>query len=131
MISLYNVDVMSTEWAVDSTETYDRWFESLTEEEQDAVIAAVDVLEDRGPTLGRPLVDTIKQSRHKNMKELRPPAGDVRILFAFDPERKAILLLGGDKSGSWNKWYDKNVPVADHLFDQHVASLKEQRRPDG
>ena len=82
--------------------------------------AAVEILEERGPSLGRPLVDTITGSRHKNMKELRPPIGNMRILFAFDPRRTAILLIGGDKSGQWSRWYKKMVPVADRLYDEHL-----------
>jgi hypothetical protein len=71
-------------------------------------------------------VDTIKQSRHKNIKELIPPASDIRVLFAFDPHRAAILLIGGDKSGGWSTWYDQMVPVADNLFDEHLRELESE-----
>jgi hypothetical protein len=74
-------------------------------------------------------VDTIKQSRHKNMKELIPPASDIRVLFAFDSRRAAILLIGGDKSGEWNTWYDRMVPVADDLFDEHLRELESEGAP--
>jgi hypothetical protein len=74
-------------------------------------------------------VDTIKQSRHKNMKELIPPASDIRVLFAFDPRRAAILLIGGDKSGEWSAWYDRMVPVADDLFDEHLRELESEGAP--
>ncbi|HEY3921402.1 MAG TPA: type II toxin-antitoxin system RelE/ParE family toxin [Gaiellaceae bacterium] len=84
----------------------------------------------RRPSLGRPLVDTIKQSRHKNMKELIPPASDIRVLFAFDPRRAAILLIGGDKSGEWSTWYDRMVPVADDLFDEHLRELESEGAPN-
>lgn len=66
------------------------------------------LLAERGPSLGRPLVDTEVRSRHKNMEELRPGSSgrsELRILFAFDPERRAILLVAWDKSGNWSKWY--------------------------
>lgn len=76
--------------------------------------------------LGRPLVDTIASSRHANMKELRPLATDIRILFAFDPRRMAILLLGGDKSGQWERWYKVNVPIADALYDEHIEALRKE-----
>jgi hypothetical protein len=102
----------------------------LAEEEQEAVTAAVNVLQRGGPSLGRPLVDTIKQSRHKNMKELIPPASDIRVLFAFDPRRAAILLIGGDKSGEWSTWYDRMVPVADDLFDEHLRELESEGAPN-
>jgi hypothetical protein len=75
------------------------------------------------PALGRPLVDRIKASRHHNMKELRSTGGNVRILFAFDPERKAILLIGGDKTGQWKGWYSKSIPIADDLYDEHLENL--------
>jgi hypothetical protein len=84
-------------------------------------------LRDKGPALGRPLVDTVKASRHRNMKELRPGSTgrtEVRVLFAFDYERKAILLLGGDKSNDWKGWYKTNIPIADERFEQHQAKLQ-------
>ncbi len=81
----------------------------------DQIIAAIRILATVGPGLGRPLVDTIVGSRHNNMKELRPGSSgrsEVRILFAFDPKRHAIMLLAGDKQGRWDKWYRENIPVA-------------------
>lgn len=95
--------------------------------QQDAVAAAVEILKDSGPSLGRPLVDTIKGSRHSNMKELRPGAtGTLRVLFAFDPRRHAILLIGGDKTGRWQEWYDEILPVADDLYDAHLQALRDE-----
>ena len=79
-----------------------------------------------GPGLGRPLVDTIKQSRHANMKELRPLGTRIRILFAFDLRRTAILLIGGDKSGRWRQWYVETIPIADDLYDEHLRTLAEE-----
>jgi len=73
------------------------------------------------------LVDTIKQSRHANMKELIVPRGNIRILFAFDPRRMAILLIGGDKTDEWDKWYDRMVPVADDRYDEHLAALEREQ----
>lgn len=83
-------------------------------------------LEGLGPSLGGPLVDTLKGSRHKNMKELRPPGTSLRVCFVFDPRRIAIPLLGGDKSGEWSTWYRKNIPVADALYDDHPRTLREE-----
>jgi len=91
------------------------------------VTAAIDKLEDDGPTLGRPMVDRIAGSKYQNMKELRPGSSrssEIRILFAFDLHRRAILLAAGDKSGDWTQWYDDNIPVADDRFTQHQASLR-------
>lgn len=79
------------------------WTGRLTVAEQDAVARAVEVLQERGPGLGRPLVDTVTGSRHANMKELCPPGKTIRILFAFDERRSAILLLGGDKRDRWRE----------------------------
>ena len=90
-------------------------------------MAALELLEERGPQRGRPLVDTVNDSRHKNMKELRPGSSgrsELRILFAFDPERKGILLVAGDKSGNWKKWYKINIPIADARFDEHLTKQK-------
>lgn len=116
-------------WEVEYTDQFGEWWDDLAAEEQDAVTAVVNVLQRGGPSLGRPLVDTIKQSRHKNMKELIPPASDIRVLFAFDPRRAAILLIGGDKSGEWSAWYDRMVPVADDLFDEHLRELESEGAP--
>lgn len=109
-------------WQVQQTDEFGQWWGSLTDEEQDEIDAAVELLEERGPALGRPLVETIKQSKFSNMKELR--VGTTRILFAFDPLRVAILLIGGDKKNKWKKWYDTYVPVADKLYETHLAEIK-------
>jgi len=118
-------------WEVEVTDEFADWYASLTAEEQDEVIARVDVLEAGGPGLGRPVVDQVHQSRHSHMKELRVPGG-LRALFAFDPRRVAILLIGGDKSpddpGSpnWNRWYDRYLPIADDLYDEYLDELREE-----
>ena len=96
----------------------------------DQIGAAIEILGEHGPGLGRPLVDSIVGHRHKNMKELRPGSAgrsEVRILFAVDPKRRSIMLLAGDKQGAWTKWYRKNVPVADDRYDDHLARLREEK----
>lgn len=113
-------------WHIEA-ELIESWVASLDSNSRAQVYAAIEILRENGPQLGRPLVDTVTASRHKNMKELRPGSAgrtELRILFAFDPERKAILLLAGDKAGNWNRWYKKNIPVADDLFDHHLKLLK-------
>ncbi|GAA4528885.1 type II toxin-antitoxin system RelE/ParE family toxin [Brachybacterium sp. AOP42-B2-9] len=113
-------------WSVD-IELIAGWLASLDEDSQAQVVAAIEILEDQGPHLGRPLVDTVSTSRHKNMKELRPGSSgrsELRILFAFDPTRNAIMLVAGDKAGSWKRWYQRNIPVADDLFDDHLRTQK-------
>ena len=75
----------------------------------------------------RPVVGDVSASRHANMKELRvSKAGALRVLFAFDPRRCAILLLGGDKSGRWERWYRWAVPAADDLYDAHIEELRDE-----
>ena len=113
-------------WDVEYTDQFGDWFWGLDEVAQDTVVAAVEILAERGPGLGRPLVDTIKGSRHANMKGLRPRGGNLRILFAFDPSRMAILLIGGDKTGRWETWYQEFIPIADQLYDEHLEILHKE-----
>ena len=85
------------------------------------------LLAENGPSLKRPVVGEIKTSRHTNLKELIvSAAGALRVLFAFDPRRHAILLLGGDKSGNWDAWYATAVPQADALYDEHLQELRDE-----
>lgn len=113
-------------WEVEYTDQFGEWWNALTTEEQRRTEAAVEVLQERGPGLGRPWVDTLEGSRHSNMKELRPRGGHLRILFAFDPRRAAILLLGGDKTGQWSSWYEQAIPRADELYDEHLRELRDE-----
>jgi hypothetical protein len=113
-------------WSVEFHPECEQWADAFDQADAEALLAAVRILRDRGPALGRPLVDTVVASRHSNMKELRPGSTgrtEVRVLFAFDPTRRAILLVGGDKSGNWKDWYRRNIPVADDRFDEHIAGL--------
>ncbi len=112
-------------WKVEYTDEFGGWFDGLGEEEQEDVVLAVEKLEERGPGLGRPFADVVKGSRHANMKELRPLATNLRVLFAFDPRRQAILLIGGDKTGRWREFYEDAIPVADDLYDEHLDELRE------
>ena len=93
--------------------------------------AAIDKLEADGPTLGRPLVDVVKGSKLHNLKELRPGsagAGEVRLLFVFDPTRRAVLLVAGDKAGGWQRWYQDNVPLAEGRYERWLAGEYEEER---
>ncbi|MEU7715917.1 type II toxin-antitoxin system RelE/ParE family toxin [Micromonospora chalcea] len=120
-------------WEVSLTEEVEEWFLRLSKDDPDSagqVAAAIDLLAEEGPSLGRPLVDHVKGSDYKNMKELRPgSAGDteIRILFAFDPQREAILLVAGDKAGNWKGWYETSILEADQKFTEHLRELKGQR----
>jgi hypothetical protein len=114
-------------WEVEVTDQFLDWWSELTVEQQESLTARVDLLAERGPDLGRPVVDRIHMSRHHSMKELRAAQGGaLRVLFMFDPRRQAILLLGGDKSGEWNAWYAWAVPLADDLYDTYLAELREE-----
>jgi hypothetical protein len=99
------------------------WLMRLSDDDYDSIMARIELLEQYGPGLGRPVVDSIHGSRHANMKELR--AGSMRALFAFDPLRQAIVLVGGDKRDDWTGWYERNIPIADDLLDAHLISLQE------
>jgi hypothetical protein len=117
-------------WQVDLHDEFVPEYHSLPTEVQDALLADIKLLEQFGPGLGRPHADTLDDSRHSNMKELRfDAAGGVwRIAFAFDPMRKAILLVAGDKSGgSGRRFYRQLIEKADTRFDEHLVRLKEER----
>jgi hypothetical protein len=93
---------------------------------------AILILERNGPAEGRPLVDSVTASRIANMKELRPPSSgrsEIRILLVFDPWRAAILLVAGDKSGQWGKWYRTAIPRAEQLYDDYLAERRKETRP--
>ncbi|HEY7030378.1 MAG TPA: type II toxin-antitoxin system RelE/ParE family toxin [Thermomicrobiales bacterium] len=113
-------------WEIEGTDEFAAWYRGLTEAQSESVDMAVRALELGGPALGRPYVDSLTASRHANMKELRPRGGNLRILFAFDPRRSAILLLGGDKTGRWGRWYREAIPIADDLYDEHLETLKKE-----
>ena len=89
-------------------------------------VRLAELLEERGPGLSRPVVDSIVASRHPNMKELR--AGSIRALFAFDPLRRAIVLVGGDKRNDWTGWYERTIPRADNLLDEHLDAMRRESR---
>jgi hypothetical protein len=121
-------------WEISLHEDVEHWYLDLCRDDPvtaDGIADAIEQLVTVGPALGRPLVDRIHGSRHHNMKELRPPStggSEVRLLFAFDPEREAVFLVAGDKSGRWTSWYREAVPLADKRFDQHLEALRTQQQ---
>ncbi len=118
-------------WRVEFDPAFDPEFDALPVSVQDELLAQVNILEALGPDLGRPRVDTLKGSRHSNMKELRFGAdnGVWRVAFAFDPRRRAIVLVAGDKSGvSQRRFYTTLINKADERFDAHLDRLKHGRR---
>jgi len=113
-------------WAVLFHDDFDAEFAALDEALQDELLAHAKLLEEFGPNLGRPTVDTLKGSKHANMKELRFSwNGEVwRVSFAFDPKRQAILLVGGDKGGAdQRRFYRRLIALSDQRYDTHLASL--------
>lgn len=114
-------------WQVEYTDEFAAWWATLDEAAQDAIDRRVGMLEAYGPSLGCPYVDTVNGSRHANMKELRATQSNrpYRVLFVFDPRRQAILLVGGDKAGD-KLFYERTIPQADKLYDDHLAELKRE-----
>src|SRR5215470_7030647 len=112
------------------TAEVESFLDELYESDRDShqlVNQAILVLEQNGPAEGRPLVDTITASKIANMKELRPPSAgrtEVRILFVFDPWRAAILLVAGDKSGQWARWYRSAISRAEELYAVYLVERK-------
>lgn len=112
-------------WEIEGTDTFASWFADLDDDEKESVIAAVDLLEERGVTLGAPHTSGITTSRFGHMRELRiqHQGRPYRVLYAFDPRRVGLLLIGGDKTGD-DRWYEKFVPRADSLYEEHLRNLK-------
>ena len=116
-----------TEWEILMTAQVESFLDDLYESDRAShqlVNQAILVLERNGPAEGRPLVDTITASRIANMKELRPPStrrSEIRILLVFNPWRSVILLVAGDKSGKWEKWYRTAIPLAEQMYDDYLA----------
>jgi hypothetical protein len=114
-------------WAVEYTDEFGEWWATLSADEQESLAVSVELLRQLGPALPRPHADTLRGSKHANMKELRTQhrGRPLRTLFAFDPRRCAILLIGGDKTGD-KRFYDRMIPLADRLYDAHLQELKDK-----
>ena len=119
-------------WDVEYTDEFGDWWESLSADEQESVAVSVRLLEERCPSLGFPHSRGINGSRHGHMRELRTQhvGRTYRTLYAFDPRRSAILLIGGSKAGD-DRWYEINVPLADRLYDEHLEQLRKEGLIDG
>ncbi|WP_082100252.1 type II toxin-antitoxin system RelE/ParE family toxin [Demequina maris] len=114
-------------WEVVLLPEVETWLMTIAVEQPrlaERVVAAIDLLEAEGPGLGRPLVDRIEGSRLPHLKELR--VATVRALFAFDPDRSAIVLTIGDKRGRWTDWYSQNIPIAERRFEQWVDARRQE-----
>jgi hypothetical protein len=121
-----------TDWEILMTTEVESFLDELYETDRAShqlVNQAILVLERNGPAEGRPLVDSITASRIANMKELRPPSSgrtEIRILLVFDPWRSAVLLVAGDKSGQWDKWYRTAISHAEQLYDDYLAERRKE-----
>ncbi len=115
------------DWEVDLDAECKAWFNGLDIGIRRSILARLVLLRRFGPQLGRPHVDKVEGSAHSNMKELRVQhkGRPWRVLFAFDPDRQAILLVGGDKGGV-KRWYKINVPIADARYMAHLETLGEE-----
>jgi hypothetical protein len=124
-----------TEWEILLTAEVESFLDELYESDRGShqlVNQAILVLERNGPAEGRPLVDSITASRIANMEELRPASSgrsEIRILLVFDPWRSVILLVAGDKSGQWDKWYRMAIPRAEQLYDAYLAERRKEMGP--
>jgi len=112
-------------WEVITTDRFDTWYDALDEKDRTNVLAAMLVLSDYGPRLSRPYADTVNGSSFPNMKELRVQSRGkpIRVFYAFDPQRCAILLCGGNKSGAGNRFYREMISMADHEYAEHLKTL--------
>ena len=119
-------------WEVEYTDEFGAWWAGLTEGEQESLAASVRLLEERGPALGYPHSSGISGSKHGHLRELRTQheGRPLRTLYAFDPRRSAILLIGGDKTGD-DRWYVTHIPIADRLYDEHLEQLRQEGLSDG
>jgi hypothetical protein len=115
-------------WEIEYTDAFDNWWDVLSEPEQIDVAAVIGLLEQFGPALRFPYSSAIHNSKHGHVRELRiqHKGKPYRVLYAFDPRRVALLLIGGDKTGQ-ARWYEKYVPIADRLYSEHLQVLEIER----
>jgi hypothetical protein len=114
-------------WHIEYTDEFENWWRILTEDQQDDVVSVVQLLEESGTQLPFPYSSGINSSKHSHMRELRIQSGGkpIRVFYAFDPRRVAILLIGGDKTGD-KRFYEKYILIADRLYDQYLNEIREE-----
>lgn len=116
-------------WDVEFTDEFEEWWDLLTEDEQIDINAGVIMLESEGPHLSFPYSSGISGSKYNHMRELRVQhkGEPYRLLYAFDPRRTALLLIGGCKTGD-DRWYEVHIPIADKLYENHLKSLEKDKK---
>jgi hypothetical protein len=114
-------------WSVEHTDEFAEWYHDLSEGQQDDITAAGLLLMEQGPQLPFPYSSGINGSKHTHMRELRVQSGGrpLRVFYAFDPRRSAVLLIGGDKTGD-GRFYERMVPIADELYDVYIAEIRKE-----
>lgn len=112
---------------IEYTDEFGKWWSNLEDSEQDDITSVVTLLEKRGVNLGYPYSSKINDSKHSQMRELRiqSKGKPIRIFYAFDPKRDAILLIGGDKTGD-KRFYQRMIPIADRLYDTYLEEIKRE-----
>jgi len=115
------------DWGVEHTDEFARWYGGLSESQQDDITAVGLLLMEHGPQLPFPHSSGIATSKHAHMRELRVQSGGhpLRVFYAFDPRRSAILLIGGDKTGD-GRFYERMVPIADALYDTYINEIRKE-----
>lgn len=119
-------------WEVEYTDQFEEWWDALDEDEQNDVAKVVTLLEEYGPNLPFPFSSSVSSSKYGHMRELRIQHKGLpyRTLYAFDPRRRAVLLLGGNKTGN-DRWYEEFVPQADKIYEEHLTKLEREERGPG
>ncbi len=119
--------MMEMDWSVEHTDEFAEWYGGLSESQQDDVTAVGLLLMEHGPQLPFPYSSGIATSKHAHMRELRVQSGGrpLRVFYAFDPRRSAILLIGGDKTGE-GRFYERMVPIADALYDTYINEIRKE-----
>ena len=114
-------------WEIEYTNEFELWWQTLREEQQDDIVSVVQLLEEKGTQLPFPYSSDVKGSKNSNLRELRIQSGGkpIRIFYAFDPRRVAILLIGGDKTGD-KRFYEKYIPIADRLYEEYLQEISRE-----
>lgn len=117
-------------WEIERTDEFEAWWATLTGRDRKQILSALVLVEEEGPSARRPTVDSVKGSRYPNMKELRATRS-IRVFFAFDPRRVAILLIGGDKAGRTKRFYRQMIVKADKIYEAHIRRIRKGESADG